>query len=223
MIVKVCGVRTPEVAEAAVEAGADLIGLVFVERSPRHVDDAAADAVREAVAGRADLIGVLVEPTAELCDHLAARHRLAAVQVHGAVDPRLAAEAGVPVIRALNVRSAAQAYRDPWWPAALVVLDAAPTSEGALPGGTGRRLPLEWAAEVARHRPVILAGGLGPDSVADAVAGVRPRGVDASSGLETAPGVKHPDLVRAYVRTARAAFDVLRVAPEITAAAGVRP
>jgi len=210
MIVKVCGVRSAEVAEAAVEAGADLVGLVFEERSPRHVDDRAADAVREAVAGRADLVGVLVEPSPELCDHLADRHRLAAVQVHGAVDPMLTARVSVPVIRAINARSAAEAYTDPWWPATLVLLDAAPEVVGALPGGTGRRLPLTWAAEVARHRPVILAGGLGPDNVADAIAAVRPRGVDASSGLETAPGVKECALVRAYVRTARAAFDLQR-------------
>ncbi|HEX6493502.1 MAG TPA: phosphoribosylanthranilate isomerase [Candidatus Dormibacteraeota bacterium] len=209
MIVKVCGVRTPEVADAAVDAGADLVGLVFVERSPRNVDDRAAGAVREAVAGRADLVGVLVEPSAELCDHLARRHGLAAVQVHGRVDPRLVEQVAVPVVRALNVRSAAEAYTDGWWPASLLLLDAAPDCAGALPGGTGRRLPLEWAAEVARHRPTILAGGLGPENVADAIAAVRPHGVDASSGLESAPGVKDPALVRAYVRTARAAFDLL--------------
>jgi phosphoribosylanthranilate isomerase len=213
VIVKVCGVRTAEVAEVAVEAGADLIGLVFEERSPRHVDDRAADAVREAVAGRADLVGVLVEPSAALCDHLADRHRLAAVQVHGDVDPLLVLQASVPVVRALNAGSSAQAYTDQWWPASLIILDAAPEAAGALPGGTGRRLPLAWAAEVARHRPIILAGGLGPDSVADAIAAVRPRGVDASSGLEGAPGVKDPALVRAYVRTARAAFDLLGAAP----------
>jgi phosphoribosylanthranilate isomerase len=213
MIVKVCGVRTAEVAEAAVEAGADLIGLVFEARSPRHVDDRAADAVREAVAGRADLVGVLVEPSAALCDHLAGRHRLAAVQVHGDVDPLLVVEVSVPVIRALNAGGAAEAYTDQWWPASLLLLDAAPEEAGALPGGTGRRLPLGWAAEVARHRPIILAGGLGPATVADAIAAVRPRGVDASSGLESAPGVKDPALVRAYVRTARAAFDLLGAAP----------
>ena len=220
MIVKVCGVRTAEVAEAAVDACADLVGLVFAERSPRHVDDRAADAVREAVAGRADLVGVLVEPPAALCDHLARRHRLAAVQAHGAVDRMLPAQVSVPVIRALNVRSAAEAYTDGWWPASLLLLDAAPDDSGALPGGTGRRLPLEWAAEVARHRPTILAGGLGPDSVADAIVAVRPRGVDASSGLESAPGVKDPALVRAYVRTARAAFDLLDSHTAHTAARG---
>jgi phosphoribosylanthranilate isomerase len=219
VIVNVCGVRTAEVAEAAVDAGADLVGLVFVARSPRHVDDRAADAVREAVAGRADLVGVLVEPPAALCDHLAVRHRLAAVQVHGEVDPGLVAETAVPVIRALNARSAAHAYTDPWWPASLLLLDSAPDDPAALPGGTGRRLPAAWAAEVARHRPVILAGGLGPETVADAIAAVRPRGVDASSGLESAPGVKDPALVRAFVRTARAAFDLLAAAP---AAAGER-
>jgi phosphoribosylanthranilate isomerase len=222
VIVKVCGVRTAEVAEVAVEAGADLIGLVFAERSPRHVDDRAADAVREAVAGRADLVGVLVEPPAALCDHLARRHRLAAVQAHGAIDRMLPAQVSVPVIRALNVRSAAEAYTDDWWPASLLLLDAAPDDSGALPGGTGRRIPLEWAAEVARHRPTILAGGLGPDSVADAIAAARPRGVDASSGLESAPGVKDPALVRAYVRTARAAFDLLHSPTAHAAARGRR-
>ena len=222
MIVKVCGVRTAEVAEAAVDAGADMVGLVFVERSPRHVDDRTADEVREAVAGRADLVGVLVEPPAALCDHLARRHRLAAVQVHGDIDPRLVSQVAVPVVRALNVRTAAQAYTDPWWPASLLLLDAAPEDAGALPGGTGRSLPLEWAAEVARHRPIILAGGLGPDGVADAIVAVRPRGVDASSGLESAPGVKDPALVRAYVRTARAAFDLLHTHSAPAASGGRR-
>jgi phosphoribosylanthranilate isomerase len=217
VIVKVCGVRTAEVADAAVEAGADMIGLVFVERSPRNAGDREADAVREAVAGRADLVGVLVEPSAELCDRLARRHRLAAVQLHGEVDPLVVTRVSVPVIRALNARCAAEAYTDGWWPAALLLLDSAPDDSAALPGGTGRLLPREWAAQVARHRPVILAGGLGPDGVADAIAAVRPRGVDASSSLESAPGVKDAALVRAYVRTARAAFELLGAAP---AAAG---
>ena len=80
MIIKVCGVRTAEVAEAAVRAGADWIGLVFAAASPRYADDAAAMAVRAAVAGRADLVGVFVEPTAALCNRIADRYSLAAVE-----------------------------------------------------------------------------------------------------------------------------------------------
>lgn len=205
MIVKVCGVRTADVAEVAVSAGADWIGLVFEPRSPRHADDATAAAVVEAVAGRADLIGVMVSPTARRCDEVAARWSLAAVQVHGPVEPDLVGACDVPVIRAINVDSAAAAFTFAWWPDGLILLDAAPDDPGDLPGGTGRRLSMPWAADVARHRAVILAGGLGPGSVAEAVAAVRPRGVDASSGLESAPGVKDVARVRAYVRAARAA------------------
>jgi len=225
VIVKVCGVSTPDVAEAALEAGADWIGLVFAAGSPRQVGPAAAAAVVAAVGGRADLIGVLVSPTPEQCDALSERYGLAAVQVHGDVDPLLVERCHVPVIRAINVRTKAEAFTFDWWPDSLVLLDAAgeggraaspralpagggPPLGDALPGGTGRRLPPEWAATVARHRDIVLAGGLGPDNVADAIAQVRPRGVDASSGLETAPGVKDVARVRAYVRSARAAFAV---------------
>jgi phosphoribosylanthranilate isomerase len=209
MIVKVCGVSTPEVATAAVEAGADWIGMVFVEGSPRNLDDAAAAEVTAAVAGGADLVGVLVEPSAQLCNELAERHRLAAVQIHGDVPAGIVGDCQVPVIRGINIASEADAYTIDWWPDSLVLLDAAPDDVGALPGGTGRSLPLTWAAVTARHRALILAGGLGPANVADAIAAVRPRGVDASSGLESAPGVKDVALVRAYVRSARAAFDLV--------------
>jgi phosphoribosylanthranilate isomerase len=215
MIVKVCGVSTPQIAELAVETGADWIGLVFEPRSPRYVDEAEAEAVMEAVGGRADLVGVLVEPSAQLCDQLASRFRLSAVQVHGdAVDPSLLVDCTVPVIRGMNVGSEREAYTFEWPPPGLVLLDAAPDRD-ALPGGTGRTIPLEWAANVARHRRIVLAGGITPDNVADTVAMVRPYGVDASSGLESSPGVKEPDLVRAYVRTARAAFDVLADMPGV--------
>ncbi|HXA29835.1 MAG TPA: phosphoribosylanthranilate isomerase [Candidatus Angelobacter sp.] len=214
MIVKVCGVSTPQIAELAVECGADWIGLVFEPRSPRYVDEAQAEAVMEAVGGRADLVGVLVDPDPALCDQLATRFRLSAVQVHGDnVDTSLIVSTSVPVIRGMNVATEHQAYTFEWPPSGIVLLDAAPGSGEALPGGTGRRLPLEWAANVALHRRIVLAGGITPDNVADTVQRVRPYGVDASSGLESAPGVKDPELVRAYVRTARAAYDVLDELP----------
>ena len=204
MIVKVCGVRTPEIAEAAVDAGADWIGLMFVRESPRWVNDQAALSVARAVRSRADLIGVFVAPSKSSCDEAASRYRLAAVQVHGALAGALATGCAVPVIPVINVETRAAAYTIDWSPDVLVMLDGVP-ARGGLPGGTGRHVPLEWAADVARHRPVILAGGLGPDDVATAIASVRPAGVDASSRLELRPGEKDPQLVRDYVRAARVA------------------
>lgn len=207
MIVKVCGVRTVEVVEAAIDAGADWLGLVLVPGSRRHADDATARAVVDAVRGRADLIGVMVSPAVAACNEAAHRYRLSAVQVHGEVDASLAALTAAPVIRAINVRDRAQACTEQWWPDCLLLLDAAPAAAGDLPGGTGGRVDEATAAAVARHRRVILAGGLSAANVASAIERVRPAGVDASSGLESAPGVKDPARVTAFVRAARAAFE----------------
>jgi phosphoribosylanthranilate isomerase len=205
VIVKVCGVRTPEVAEVAIDAGADWLGLVLVRASPRHVDDAAARAVVDAVGGRADLVGVMVDATSAQCDEAAQRYRLAAVQLHGRAARSIAGNATVPVIRAINVHGATDALTEEWWPDCLILLDAAPTRAGALPGGTGARVDEAVAAAISRHRRVILAGGLNAENVAGAIATVRPHGVDASSGLESAPGVKDVERVAAFVHAARSA------------------
>jgi|HubBroStandDraft_6_1064221.scaffolds.fasta_scaffold00182_23 phosphoribosylanthranilate isomerase len=212
VIVKVCGVGTPEVAEAAIDAGADWIGLMFFAASSRWVDDDAALAVVRAVRDRADMIGVFVEPSAADCDAAASRYRLAGVQVHGNFDRKLVIECSVPVIPVFNVGDGAAASRIDWPPDTLVMLDGMP-DRGALPGGTGRHVPLGWAADVARHRPLVLAGGLGPDDVAEAIATVRPAGVDASSRLERRPGEKDPDLVRRFVIAARSAAARLPMEP----------
>ncbi len=206
MIVKVCGVRRAEIAECAAEAGADWLGLVFEPRSPRFASDREVAAVRSAVRGRVDLVGVMVEPTPERCMELVHRHGLQAVQVHGRVEPALVGKVDLPVIRAVNPAGPHAALTVEWWPDCLLLLDSPPDGPGALPGGTGRRLELDIAAEVAAHRPVILAGGLTPDNVVEAIERVRPLGVDASSGLESRPGVKDPVRVRAFVAAARAAF-----------------
>jgi len=203
VIVKVCGVRTPAIAEAAIEAGADWIGLMFVPESPRWVDDQTALAVMRAVDGRVDLVGVFIEPSVATCDEAASRYRLAAVQVYGRHDAALDT-ASVPVIPVVNVATRESACTLEWPPDVLVMLDGMPNA-GGLPGGTGHRVPLEWAADVARHRRVLLAGGLGPDNVASAIAAVRPAGVDASSRLERRPGDKDNVLVRDFVLAARLA------------------
>jgi phosphoribosylanthranilate isomerase len=112
VIVKVCGVRSAEIAEVAVDAGADWLGLVLVPASPRYADDAAARAVVEAVGARAELVGVMVDATPADCDEAARRYRLSAVQLHGRVPRSIAGVSGVPVIRAINARSGAEALTD---------------------------------------------------------------------------------------------------------------
>jgi phosphoribosylanthranilate isomerase len=210
VIVKVCGVRTPEIAETALDAGADWIGLMLVPKSSRWVDDRAAMTVVRAVGDRADLIGVFVEPTADACDEAASRYHLAGVQVHGNINRSLMMVCSVPVIPVINVEDRAAASTMDWPPDTLVMLDGMP-DRGALPGGTGHRVPLEWAADVARHREIVLAGGLGPDDVADAIAAVRPAGVDASSRLERRPGEKDAELVRRFVLAARSAAATVKI------------
>ena len=206
MIVKVCGVRTAAIAECAVDAGADWVGVVLEPRSPRHAGDPEVEAVRRALAGRADLVGVMVEPSAARCRELTRRHRLDAVQLHGRVALGVVGDIDVAVIRAVNPAGPGDAFTTDWWPDCLLLLDSAPRGAGALPGGTGVPIDLETAAEVAAHRPIILAGGLTPDTVAAAIERVRPHGVDASSGLESSPGVKDPGRVRDFVLAAREAF-----------------
>ena len=210
MIVKVCGVRSAEVVEVARDAGADWIGLVLEPRSPRYVDDAAAREVRAAAKGL-DLIGVFVEPEPAECEEAADRYGLAAVQVHGDVAPAFVERCAVPVIRGLNVGSADAAFTTDWWPDGTILLDGPPQA-GELPGGTGRRVPLDLARDLALHRRVVLAGGLDAGSVGEAVTVVRPYGVDASSGLERERGVKDPGRVRDFVTAARAAFAALPAA-----------
>lgn len=204
MIVKVCGVRSPAIAEVAVDAGADWLGVVVEPRSPRHATAAEIDAVCAAVAGRAAIIAVMVAPTLERCEILARRHRLDALQIHGDVDPDVGARMPLPVIRAFNVDAAAALTLD-WWADLPILLDASPAGGVALPGGTGRRLDWTAVAEVQRHRPVLVAGGLDPDNVAAAVATIHPHGVDASSGLERNVGVKDAARVRSFVLAARRA------------------
>ncbi|MFN2569290.1 MAG: hypothetical protein ABR564_06780 [Candidatus Dormibacteria bacterium] len=207
MIIKVCGVTDAALAEVAIAAGADWIGIVLVPESPRHAGDTAAREVAAVTAGHVDLIGVLLSPTAAQCDHAAERYHLDAVQVHGPVDRGLVQHCSVPVIRAINPRTRAEAYTVDWWPDGLLHLDGSADEPDALPGGTGRAVPLGWAAEVARHRPIILAGGLTAENVSRAIDAAAPLGVDASSGLEASPGMKDPVRVERFVHEARAAFE----------------
>jgi phosphoribosylanthranilate isomerase len=207
-LVKICGLSTPETVDAAVDAGADYIGLVHFEPSPRHVTLDQAARLRARVPATTKVVLLLVNmqpmPTAQAIDAV----RPDVVQFHGGETPEWLAliKKSVPleIWKAFGVRDAASLESALKFRGAVdrMLYDSA---KGALPGGNG--LAIDWSL-IANHRhelPWGLAGGLTPDNVADAVRRTRAPLVDASSGLETAPGIKDVDRIRAFVQSARQA------------------
>jgi phosphoribosylanthranilate isomerase len=202
--VKVCGITTLEDALAAAEAGADAVGFVFAEGSPRRVEPERAAAISRQLPSGVQTVGVFVDSPAEKILATARACGLSAVQLHGQEPPELCAAVPVPVIKAFRVRGpetllAAAAYREVAW--ALLLDGYAPGKAG----GTGCGFDLSLAVEAKRHGLVIVAGGLSAANVAEAVSLVRPFGVDASSRLEISPGCKDARLVRDFVARVRRA------------------
>jgi phosphoribosylanthranilate isomerase len=200
--VKICGIATVEDALAAVAAGADALGLVCVPGTPRYVAPEAAAAIVARVPPLVALVGVFADRPLEEVLGIVAALRLHAVQLHGAESAAFSRAMPVPVIRALRVRDAASLRPLRRYPAAAFLLDA--YVEGQY-GGTGRTVSWDLAVQAKGPKPLVLSGGLRPDTVAEAVRRVRPYGVDASSGVESSPGRKDHRKVREFVANVRRA------------------
>lgn len=208
--VKICGLSTPETVEAAIVAGADLIGLVFYPKSPRNVSLEQAAALAAQARGRAKIVSLVVDAEDATLREIAARVVPDLIQAHGAESPARVAEiarlTGKPVIKAIRVQEAADvaaaaAYSDV---ASLIMYDAkAPETLGnALPGGNGHAF--DWGLLAGAKQPAfMLAGGLTPANVADAIRVTGAPIVDVSSGVETAPGVKDAGLIRKFIEAAK--------------------
>lgn len=197
MRVKICGVTRAEDARAAVDAGADAVGLVFAA-GKRTVKLEAAREIASALPPWFPLVGVFRDQPASDVARVIAAVPLTHVQLHGGEDRAFAAALGQPIVKALPVCSEAdEMAADAWLDAPHALL-----LDGAT-GGSG--LPCDWerAARLARRRPVILAGGLTPANVADAVRAVRPAAVDVSSGVELSPGIKDARKIAEFIRNAR--------------------
>lgn len=207
--VKICGLTRPEHVSAAVEAGAAFVGFVFFPKSPRHLDIATAAALAAEVPPGIARVGLLVEPDDTLLDAVLAQVPLDLLQLHGAETParvtEIRARTGLPVMKAVGVADATDL--DALWDYGLVadmlLVDAKPPKDAALPGGNG--LSFDWRLLVGRKWlvPWMLAGGLTPDNVAEAVRLTGARIVDVSSGVESAPGQKDTTLIGAFVAAAR--------------------
>lgn len=201
---KVCGLTTEAQVEAAAAAGAGYVGLVFFARSPRAVGvPLAIDLALAAPAGVAK-VGLFVDPADELLDAVAGRVPLDMIQLHGEETPERARELrarwGLPVMKALGVASAADLSRARAFEGAAdqLLLDARAGPGAALPGGNGVAFDWRLLAGFESRLPWMLAGGLTPFNVAEAVRATGARQVDVSSGVESAPGVKDEALVRAF-------------------------
>ncbi len=200
--IKVCGITREEDARAAVEAGAEALGVVFAPDSPRRVDASTAALIVRA-AGRVPVAGVFVDAARAEVEAAVATAGLSAVQLCGREAPEEFAGMGVPVWRRVPVDAVAGAAQIARWrgTASLFVLD-----HPSAPGGTGVAADLDVARMLAAQAPCLLAGGLGPDNAARAAAAVCPHGLDASSRLESAPGIKDRRIVKEFIHAARQAL-----------------
>ena len=198
MFLKICGLTNEGDAAHAVAAGATALGVVFAPSSPRCVSPDRARDIVEAVPAEVPVVGVFVNAPLEEIVAVVAHTGIRIVQLHGDEPERYAAALKMPLLRAAGVDAALDA-----WPTATLLLDAVSSAER---GGTGRRVDWERAAAVARRRKTVLAGGLTADNVAEAIATVRPFGVDVSSGVEASPGRKDRDKVSRFLENAREAY-----------------
>jgi phosphoribosylanthranilate isomerase len=188
MFVKICGITRLEDAEAAIALGAGALGFVFWPKSPRYVDPERARAIVSALPPFVTTVGVFVDQTPRLVNGVAARVGLGAVQLHGDEPIDMLDEIDRPVVKAFAIRPSTKLEEADAWPARVRLLIDAHDVE--LRGGTGKTVDWDGAAAIASRRPVLLAGGLKPGNVAEAIQTVRPFGIDVSSGVESSPGVK---------------------------------
>jgi phosphoribosylanthranilate isomerase len=203
VFLKVCGITRLTDALHAVNHGATALGFVFWPRSPRFVaPDAAASIVAE-LPSTVVAVGVFVNESIDGICSVAGQVRLGAVQLHGDEPPAYADALAWPVLRSVTLDSA-RSTADAWRPETMLLLD---TADPERRGGTGKPVDWEEAAALARERQIILAGGLTPDNVSDAIRTVQPHGVDVSSGVEESPGVKDFDKVARFLEHAREAFE----------------
>lgn len=210
LIVKICGIKTSEILETAIEAGTDMVGFTHFERSPRHVDLEGLQRLISEARGRVETCVLLVNPDNSCVMEVAALSP-DWIQLHGPETPHrveaIRDEAGIAILKAIAIGSAEDvagvaAFAEI---ADRLLLDAKPPKGSERPGGLGVSFDWSLLKALDPNLPFMLSGGLTPDTVSAAIRQVRPMGVDVSSGVESALGVKDAALIRAFVATARQA------------------
>lgn len=203
--IKICGLKTPEAVEAAVTGGATHVGFIFFGKSPRYVEPELAGKLAGPVRGRAKIVAVSVDAPDSFLDRIVSALKPDMLQLHGSETPGRVAELkqryGLPVMKAFSIRSgddleAAKAYSGV---ADMLLFDAKPPKGSELPGGNGVAFDWSLLCELDPAVRYMLSGGIHIGNVADALANVRPSGLDVSSGVESAPGVKNIAKIREFL------------------------
>jgi len=198
--IKICGTTRLEDALVAVDAGADALGFIFYDKSPRRVAMKTVKGIIAELPPFVETVGVFVDETVERVNRVAEFCGLDRVQLHGGESAAYCRKVCRRVIKVMRVKDEGFLERLPAYKVSGFLLDA--YQEG-MPGGTGRTFNWDLALAAKPFGPLILAGGLDAGNVADAIRHVRPYGVDVVSGVESAPGVKDPEKIRAFVRAVR--------------------
>jgi phosphoribosylanthranilate isomerase len=210
--VKICGITNVEDALVAAEAGAEALGFVFYEASPRSVSLKTASSIVRQLPPFLIKVGVFVDAPPEVVTRAVRECRLSLLQFHGSETPEYCLQFGVMTMKAFQVKDAASLLKISNYKTDAWLLDA---YSAEAKGGTGETFNWDHAIEAKRWgRPIFLAGGLTPANVVQAVRCVQPYGVDVSSGVESAPGKKDPDKVRAFVQAAHGVSGWLPPRPE---------
>jgi phosphoribosylanthranilate isomerase len=213
--VKICGINDLAAMDAALEAGADLVGLVFFPPSPRAITAGSAAKLVARARGRALVTALVVDADDKLLAEIVEHAKPDFLQLHGAESAErvsaIRTRFGRPVMKAIAVAEAAdlRIISDYEAVADRILFDARPPKDASRPGGHGRAFDWALLAGLARKKPMMLSGGLTPENVAEAVRVVCPDAVDVSSGVERAPGKKDLDKIRNFVKNARAAAATL--------------
>ena len=208
---KICGLTTPEAVDAALAGGAAYLGFVSFPKSPRHLEPLHAATLAERARGRAKVVAVTVDPDDALLTDLALILKPDLIQLHGSETPERVEQArrltGAGIIKALPIRTAADVEAAIAWEPFVdhLMFDARPPEGSALPGGVGHSFDWSLLAGRAYRHPWFLAGGLNPANVAHAIDVTGAPFVDVSSGVESAPGVKEPALIEAFLSAVKAA------------------
>lgn len=200
--IKICGITNLDDALAAVEYGADALGFVFFKGSPRYVAPEDAGRITSALPPFVTTVGVFVDESQEDVIDIMERARLDIVQFHGEEPPEQCEVPGLRAIKALRVRELDDLASLPGYRVSAYLLD---TYVPGAPGGTGVSFNWDIAVQARRYGNIILAGGLIPDNVAEAVSHVRPYAVDVSSGVEAQKGRKDHEKLRLFIQRARQA------------------
>jgi phosphoribosylanthranilate isomerase len=228
-IIKICGLSTAPTLAAALDAGADVVGFVFFEKSPRHLALGQAAELAQQARGKAKIAVLTVDASDEALRAIISAVAPDFLQLHGREAPARVADLKrmfkLPAIKAIGVSGASDlvAAHDYVDVADRLLFDAKAPKEARHPGGNG--VAFDWGLLAGLDLPIpwLLSGGLDPDNVAEAIATTGVRGVDVSSGVESAPGVKDVAKIRTFIAEARAAFSRANAAGQIAARPQPRP